>query len=147
MSLQGTGATGISNYLKNTLIPSVVNIRSANIFDQELTDLAGFPAATITLQTLKGKILDNSRNERIYRFTIRIFIDRNKQNFGSNTAETILRSITDSLVAQIDADPTLGGNCINTVPFEVNYGYIDRENQNIRLCEVILDCKDASQWR
>jgi hypothetical protein len=147
MSLQGNGAEALSNYIKNTLIPSVVDIRASNIYDHELTDLGGFPAATITLQELVGAVLDNNRNQHIFRFTIRIFIDRNKQNFGSQKAETILRSLTNNLISKIDADTTLGGNCIIATPFSVKYGYIDREQQDIRIAEVTLDCTDANTYR
>lgn len=147
MTQQGTGYVGISNYLKNTLIPSVTSIRGANIFDHELTDLAGFPSVTITAQEMVGSILDNVRNQRIYRFTIRVFIERNKQNLGSSQAETVLRTVADELVSKIDADPTLGGNCIDARPFNAKFGYVDREFQDIRLMEITLDCYDAITWR
>jgi len=147
MSLQGTGATALSNYIKGTLIPNVVDIRSSNIFDNEVTDLQGFPAATITLEELPGKVLDNSRNQHIFRFVIRIFIDRNVQNFGTSKAESILRSTTNDLITQIDADPTLNGNCIIASVFSVKFGYLQRESNNIRVAEVTLNCIDANTWR
>lgn len=144
---QGGGYIGISNYLKTALIPTVISIRSSNIFDHELTDLAGFPAATITATELIGKPLDNTRNERIQRFTIRIFIDRNKQNLGSNTAESVLRTLADEIILKVDAEPTLGGNCIDAKAFDAKFGYIDRESNNIRVMEITLDCRDAITWR
>lgn len=147
MSLQGTGPTGISNYLKNTLIASVPSLRASNIFDYEEADLAGFPAATISLQEKKGKTLDNNRNEHIFSFTIRVFIERTKQNFGASKAESILRSVVSDLITKIDADPTLGNNCIVCNVQTQKYGYVDRANQDIRLCEVTLDCIDANTWR
>jgi len=146
-TIQGNGITGCSNYLKNTLIPSVTSIRSANIYDQELTDLAGFPAVTITVQEQSGSFLDNTRNQRIYRFTIRVFIDRNQVNFGSSKAETILRTVADEMTLKLDADPTLGGNCIYSKPFVAKFGYVDREQTNIRIMELQLDCVDAVTWR
>ncbi len=147
MTQQGTGYTGISNYLKTTLIPSVATIRTANIYDHELTDLGGYPAVTITSQELMGKFLDNQRNMRVYRFTIRVFIDRNTKNFGTEKAETILRSVADELITKIDADPSLGGNCIYTTPFTAKFGYVERQNNDIRMMELMLDCVDAIIWR
>jgi hypothetical protein len=144
---QGSGFTGCSNYIKSTLIPSVTSMRITNIFDNELTDLAGFPAATITATEQPGKVLDNSRNEHIYRFMIRIFIDRNKQNFGSSKAETILRTLADEITLKIDSDPTLGGNCIVTKVFPAKFGYVNRESNNLRVMEITLDCQDAVTWR
>lgn len=146
-SRQGSGYTGISNYLLNTLLPTITGLRSSNIFDNELTDLAGYPACTISAQELQGKVLDNTRNERIQRFTIRFFIDRNTQNFGSATAESILRSMVDELVLKVDGDPTLGGNCIDTRPFGSPFGYINRQSNNIRVIQIQLDCRDAVRWR
>lgn len=145
--LQGGGYIGISNYLKNTVIPSCLTIRSANIFDYEVADLAGFPAATITAQEMVAKILDNSRNERIYHFTIRVFIDRTKTNFGASKAETILRTVADDLINKIDQDATLGGNAIDVKPFDAKFGYVDRENQNIRVAEITLEARCANSWR
>jgi hypothetical protein len=144
---QGQGITGCSDYLKNTLIPSIASIRTANIYDHELTDLAGFPAVTITTQEQPAKILDNNRNSHTYRFTIRVFIDRNAKNFGSSKAETILRTIADEMTLKLDADPTLGGNCIYAHPAPVKFGYVDRESNNLRLMELTLDCEDVITWR
>jgi len=145
--LQGTGATGLSTYLTNTLLVTVPSLRSTNIYDYEVTDLAGFPAATITLSEVLGKVLDNNRNQRTFRFVIRVFIDRLKQNLGASNAESILRTITNDFISKVDADPTLGGNCIIADPFSVKYGYVDREQQNIRMAEITLDCVDANTWR
>lgn len=144
--LQGGGFAGISSYLKTTLIPQATGIRSTNIYDHELTDLAGFPAATITAQELGGKILDNSRNERRYRFTVRVFIDR-KRVVGSSSAERLLRTIADELIDKLDADPTMGGNAIDSTPFEAKFGYVDREQNDIRLMEVLIDARCAITWR
>jgi hypothetical protein len=144
---QGSGIAAISTYLVSSLLPSVTTIRLTNIYDNELTDLAGFPAATVTAGEVTGKVLDNSRNERIQRFTIRVFIDRNKQNFGPSKAETILRTLADEIILKIDADSTLNGNCLDVKPFDAKFGYIDRESNNIRVMELVLDCKDVITWR
>lgn len=144
---QGTLYSGISNYLKTQLIPSITSLRLTNIFDNELTDLGGFPAATITALELAGKVLDNTRNLRTVRFIIRVFVDRNKSNFGSANAESIMRAFADEAILRIDADPTLGGNCLNVVPFPARFGYISRENNNIRVMEITLDCQSVVTWR
>lgn len=146
-TIQGTGITGVSAYFKNTLIPSITTIRVANIFDYEPTDLGGYPSVTITSQEILGKFLDNSRNERTFRFSIRVFIDRNAQNFGSLNAETILRTVSDEMILKIDADPTLGGNCTYTKVAGIKYGYVNRQSNNIRMAEVVIDCIDIITYR
>ena len=146
-TLQGTGITGVSDYLVNTLLPTVTSLRTANIFNHELTDLAGFPSATVTPGQVISKVLDNHRNQITQRFTIRVFIDRSKANFGSSKAETILRSLADEISQVLQSNPTLGGNCIDSKPFDAKFGYIDRESNNIRVIEVELDCFDAITWR
>jgi len=145
--LQGTGFQAISSYLKITLIPSVASIRTANIFDSEVTDLGGYPAVTITLKGLDSSFLDNTRNKHVFDVSIKIFIDRNKQNFGVSTSEDILRQMAGELISAIDADYNLGGNCIYCEPFIGSPAYVDRENQNIRFIEVSLKCVDANKWR
>lgn len=145
--LQGNGIEATSNYLINTLLPSVTTIRLTNIYDHELTDLAGFPSATLTVSDLKGEILDNYRNKRSYTFTLRIFIDRNKLNFGTSKSEKILRTLSDEIIQKIDSDPTMGGNCIYAMPSPAKYGYVNRENNNIRLLEMQIEAIDANTWR
>jgi hypothetical protein len=145
--LQGNGVDAISNYLKTNLIPSLTTVRVANIYDYEITDLGGFPSVTITASELQGKAIDNTRHERVFRFMIRIFIDRNVQNFGNSKAETILRTVADEVVTKLDADYTLGNNCIYIKPITVKYGYINRESNNIRLVEITLDAVDANTYK
>lgn len=144
---QGSGYQGISNYLRDVLIPSITSVRITNIFDRELTDLDGFPAATITIQDLDGKFLDNMRNQRTYRFMVRIFIERGKNGFGTDKAEQVLRLVADECINKIDADISLGGNCIFVYPHKAKFGYIQRELNNVRLMEIQLDCVDAIQYK
>lgn len=146
-SQQGTGFVGISNYIKTSLIPAVTSIRITNIYDNEVTDLKGYPSVTITASNLDGKFLDTNRNERRYRFSIKLFIDRNQQNFGTQKAETILRTALDEMVNIVDADPTLNGNCIYTRPFVARPLYVDRQNNNLRVAELILECTDAVTFK
>jgi len=144
---QGNGIDATSNYLKNTVLPQITQLRSSNIFDNELTDLAGFPACTITIEESPARYLDNARNEHRWKFVIRFFIDRNKQNFGASKTEQILRQMSDSLMLILDADPTLGGNVIATYPPQVKYGYLNRESTNMRMAEVTVEAWDAITWR
>lgn len=145
--LQGNGIESLSNYIKNTLLPSVTTIRLTNIYDNELTDLGGFPAATITLQDVKAEAIDTHRNKRSFIFIIRVFIDRNKLNFGSDKAEVILRKLGDEIMLKCDSDPTMGGNCIYTIPSPYKTGYVNRESNNLRVLELTLECEDANTWR
>ncbi len=144
---QGTGFVGLSNWLTQVLIPSVQTIRVQNIYDHELTDLAGYPAVTVTATDLLGKYADNTRNARTYRFSIKVFIDRTQQGFGNDKAEGILRAVMDEIIGKIDADITLGGNCIYAFPFTGRFAYVDRQQQNIRLAELILECRDVITYR
>lgn len=144
---QGLGLLGLSYYLTSELLPTLQTLRIENIFDYEKSDIEGYPAATVTGAEIPGKVLDNTRNMRIIRFVIRIFIDRNKQNLGGSQAEFVARSVSDELMLRIDGDPTLGGNCINAIPFGARLGYIERLSNNIRVIEVTLDCQIAITWR
>jgi hypothetical protein len=92
-----------------------------------------------------AKVLDNTRNQIGVKVFIRIFIDRTR--FTAVKAETILRSIATELRMKLDNDVTLGGKCIYTQPFNAKYGYINREQQNIRIVEIELNCIEANTWR
>lgn len=144
---QAGGISGCSSYLVGTLLPSVTTLRLQNIYDYEKTDLAGYPAATVTVTEQPAARLDNSRNKHTYRFVIRVFIDRNTQNFGSNTAESILRTLADEITLKVDGDNTLGGNCIFSEPAAAKFGYINAATDNIRVMEITLDCVDAVTFK
>lgn len=144
---QGGMFEAISAYLTTTLLPTVTSLQSANIFDNENTNLSGYPAATVTAQELQGRVLDNTRNMRIFRFSIRVFVDRNASNFGVNQSEKIIRQTADEITLKLDADPTLGGTCINAIPFQARFGYVDRQSNNLRVMEIQLDAQCAITWR
>ncbi len=135
----------LTSYIVNTLLPTVTTVRLANIFDNENTDLAGFPAATVTIGEDIAKVLDNTRNEIGIKLYIRVFIDRSR--FSAQKAETILRNVATEIRTKLDSDITLGGNCIYTKPFNAKYGYVNREQNNIRIVEIELDCFEAYTWR
>jgi hypothetical protein len=144
---QGTGVTGISDYLVKNLLPTITSLNADSIYDYEPLSLAGYPAATVTIQSITGKVGDNARNERHYIFTINVYMDRSAQNLGAEEAESIMRSISDQLISLVDDDPTLGGNCIIAKPLDATYLYANRESNNIRVMQVTLDCRDVSKWR
>lgn len=144
---QGGMWEGISAYLVQTLLPTVSSLQAANVFDNENTNITGYPAVTVTANEGPGRVLDNTRNMRIYRFVIRVFIDRNKQNFGVNQSEKLLRQTADEITFKLDGDPTLGGTCINAIPFQARFGYVDRQSNNIRVMEIQLDAQCAITWR
>ena len=147
MSYQGTGPTGISNYLCNTLLPSVTTLNIANIYPYEDLPKAGFPAATVHWSAKEARVADNSRFEHTFVFTVRVYIDRTAHNFGVSKAESILRSVGDELTRKIDSDPTLGGNCVITKPSPWQLGYVDQGSNNLRLVEIQLSCIDVNNWR
>lgn len=146
-TLQGTGVTGISNYIKTNILGMCSTLNSSSIFDYEPTSLAGFPAVTLTFDGFDTKISDNTRNERTYKFLMALFVDRSPLTYGAETAESIFRSMVDEVVLKFDDDPTLGGNCINSLLTIGESGYTNRENNNLRMITMTLTCTDVSKWR
>lgn len=147
MSLQGTGIVGLSNYLKNTLIPSISTLNSSSVYDYEPTSLAGFPSVTIVPTEYTGSVNDNTRNERHYLFMLSVFMDRNIANLGPDVSEQVIRQTADEIVEKIDADSTLGGNCIICKPTNAKFGYINRESNNLRVLQVTIEAIDSSKYK
>jgi predicted TIM-barrel enzyme len=135
----------IIGYLVNTLLPSMATLRIGNIYDREVTDLNGTPAATVTPGELEGEVLDNYRNRRMLPVQIRIFIARDQ--ISAQLVEQALREIADELVDKLDADITLGGNCIYTRPHSAEYGYVQRATDDVRVIQVLLECVYIHTWR
>ena len=147
MSLQGQGPTAISTYIATVLLPSMTTIRISNIYEQEDLPKLGFPATTITWTDKAGAIADNTRNRVEWTFTIRIYIDRTAKGFGTNRAEQILKLAGAELLQKLEANPKLGGTCVDSKPAGYRNAYINQGSNNIRLIEVQLVCIDFNTWR
>jgi hypothetical protein len=143
--MTSTRHQNIIAYIVDTVLPSMSTLKIGSIFDREITDLEGVPAATVTPGDLVGEVLDNYRNRRTLTVQIRIFIARDQ--ISAQLVEQALREIADELVEILDADITLGGNCIYTRPHSAEYGYVQRATDDVRVIQVKLDCVYIHTWR
>src|SRR4051812_37369271 len=126
MSLQGQGPTAISTYIAGTLLPSMTTLRVSNIYEQEDLPKTGFPAATVTWTDKAGSIADNARNKVEWTFTIRIYIDRTANGFGTTKAEQILKLAGAELLQKLEASPKLGNTCVDSNPAGYRNAYINQ---------------------
>lgn len=77
----------------------------AVVFDHDPDELKQFPAATVQAQGHQNRFHDTASNDRAFTFLIKLFyrLDSNQD------AETILHSLTDQVIAKLEANVSLPG--------------------------------------
>ncbi len=108
-------------------------------FPYETSDSGGkYPFACLTLKGGNGVFADTARNLRKHSFWIRVYQEQSKEGQGVQQAETIAISVLDELLAHLDLNMTLSGNCKYTKPASYNAMYTRRE-LTVRILELQLD--------
>lgn len=115
-------------------------------YNYENSNPDGFPFATVTLQDFSGSFGDFSaiskRNLRTWNFLIKVYVERDEGNFGSEKAERIAVETADELLIAFDNDLTLGGE----VKFvQVVSGSFSNEQigNTVRVVEFVVSCLDV----
>jgi hypothetical protein len=93
----------------NTKLQTVVGTGKPLVaaYDYHEANLPGYPSATFALSDNDGEFLTNRDNLRTY--TYQIFIYQEITVAGLDTAEGILDTAADAVIAAFEADQTLGG--------------------------------------
>lgn len=99
-----------------------------------------YPFATVTWLREEGQFADTIRNIRTHIFAVRVYQERTGAAFGNSKAETLIRTICDSILTVFDADTTLGGTVKFVKPLKTNLNYVNREIGDVRVAEFLLDC-------
>lgn len=108
-------------------------------FPYETSDSDGkYPFACLTLKSGNGQFADTARNLRKHSFWIRVYQEQSKEGQGVQQAETISVNVLDELLAHLDLNMTLSGNCKYTKPASYTAMYHRRE-LTVRILEIQLD--------
>lgn len=96
------GYVSIANQLV-TLLQQITDL--AVVYDYDEPDLKQFPAATVQAQGHQNRFHDTAANDRRYEFLIRLYYRLD----NDQDAETILRSLTDQVIAKLEANVSVSG--------------------------------------
>lgn len=126
--------------IKTSLLTALNAMGSLKIaFPYETSDSDGkYPFACLTLKGGTGQFADTARNLRKHSFWIRVYQEQSKEGQGVQQAETIAVNVLDELIAHLDLNMTLSGNCKYTKPVSYTTTYQRRE-LTVRILEVQVD--------
>jgi len=133
-----------------TLKDKIKDILEANALIQEthtyeIDRLKGYPAATITPSGHDNEYSTTSDNQRVYNFTINLYIQQSGQ-YGEKEVDDAMAELVDSVIDDFDKDYTFQGLSVPTgytmmmvkaVPS--TWGYVERESWE-RVAQVEISC-------
>lgn len=105
------------------------------VYNHEPKELKDYPCATVTAASHKDAFSDTAANRRVYLFTIRLYF----RTDVAQDAETVLRSLADSIISAIESNVTLNGACDFAKPTEGAWDYQEREVP-VRVCILTIEC-------
>lgn len=124
-----------------TILRGVDGIPDNAVYLYEPNEMGNFPVIAIVETGNEAEFDTNKDNERIYRYTIRIFVERAQA--GVEKCEANLRNIRDDIIDALDSDsyftgislPT-GYTMINTFAAPMRFGYIAGREGELRAAEI-----------
>lgn len=115
-----------------TVLTSVTALQE--IYAEEPNVLLEYPCATINAVAHNDTFADTSRNQRAFTFVVRLYQRTNDVTHG----ESVLLGIADSVLAALEAAPTLNSSCTWSRPTRGNWLYVERETP-VRVCEITVE--------
>jgi hypothetical protein len=83
-----------------------------DIFDYPEAKFENYPVAVIMSKGIEGEILDTSRNQRTFKFTIDLYQEQTKAGRTPEEAEKIMGRASDKIIEAFDTDQDLGGEVL-----------------------------------
>lgn len=120
-----------------------------NVYDFESTNIKGTPVASITPSAIDSEYSTTTENQRVYAFTVRLFMQRLSSSDDENTAEKAMRELVDTVFDDLDKNHRL-----SALESETGYtflfmeaatgpwGYAGRENE-YRIADIDVRCHFA----
>ena len=130
-------ATDVST-LSGAIVTKLQTVSELNgVYNYEVAQPTNgqYPFATVSIRNGTGVFGSNQRNIRKYTFTINVYQERTKAAMGSENAETVIRTLIDSILTAFDNDIRLGGACLWVEPLSYDANYIDREIGDTRIVQ------------
>lgn len=109
-----------------------------NVYGYEKGELAGYPSAVITCESVESNYLTNIENERKYTFKVKLLQEMDTDAGGAENADQIIEGLVDSLLEEFETDYDLGGLC-SRVFIKGIMGYVER-GINMRVLEATIEC-------
>jgi len=104
------------------------------VFNYEPKELTQYPCATISAKSHENAFNDLCANVRTYKFIIRLYY---RFDVAAD-AESVLRSVTDLVVTELENDPTLAGAVDYAVPTKTDTDW-SNQTREVPVKVVTLD--------
>jgi len=101
----------LSNYLKTLL---VANTDIQEVFDYEVNDFNGQPAAVIVASDNESAFVTTAHNERVYAFSLFLFVARGESGFTDKKCDDVLRQLVDGAMDDLDKNWQVSGISLPT---------------------------------
>lgn len=137
----------------DALIEHIRGILTANqllqeVYTYEASDFKGDPVAVITPSSNESDYKTSNSNERIYAFSVKLFVARKDRDDTGKKADAVLRELLDSVLNDFDRNylftsiqnVPVGYTMINVFAVPSQWGYAGREDE-YRVSEVSIRCR------
>lgn len=125
--------------LKNAIKTHLESISGIQVvYGYEKGELAGYPCAIVTLDSIGTRIESTTEDERKYSFKVKVLQEMVDDGAGAEEAESRVEALIDTILDTFEDDYTLSGNCFKT-EIEGVVGYVDR-GYAMRVLEFTLNC-------
>lgn len=121
------------------------NDKIAAVYDYEVEQFNESPSAVVVPSANENAYATTQQNERVYAFTIKLFVNRTKNPKGKT--DMILRELVESVLNNFDSNYLLTGieqptgyTFINLFALPSQWGYAGREDE-FRAAEINVRCR------
>jgi len=122
-----------------TALGGVLSLQA--VYGYEVEEVSGFPVATVIPLEAEDKILDNTRNERTYKYRVRVMDDMNAEIESRSAVETRMMGVGESILDTLDSiDFSSGGGYGSTVTGG-EWQYEERASGPVRMIEYTVAVK------
>ena len=104
----------------------------------KIEDMNEDPFLVVIASENRNEFATTSENRRTYQFTITIFVGIGSRN--EQTAESVLTTLVDNIIDQIDNNTTLNDNALFTQAVPSSWGFVD-EPKRFRVAEIEVRSK------
>lgn len=124
----------IRTQLKSKLAAVVTAENLKGYYDHEPQNVTNFPYAALRYNNVRSDIHDTASNLRVVEFVVRVYV----KAANPSQSETDLVTAVESVINEIESDPTLGDNVLRT---QATSAPMDRETreQEVHYCDITIE--------
>lgn len=128
----------ISDKIKSEL-NAISNFNGVYEHEPDIPTDGKYPFATITFAGREAEFGDTQQNLVIYKFLIRVYVERTGAAMGNSKSERVMREICDAVTNSFDNNTTLDGLVKFVKPIPIDMRFDDREVGDVRVADITIE--------